>query len=162
MKRLELPEVEHILSRPLAGNPELPQHVAASGAHYLLMFEDPEAFLSLIWWGVDVAEVLARKNATLVMLAERMVARNYTMEELAERNDWFRPCVAISRAFEYSRFDPLYVTIPTVREQRTGGTFYILDGLHRALSLAHRLVAKTIDYQPVTAVLSTQRASSLL
>jgi hypothetical protein len=61
--------------------------------------------------------------------------------------------------FDISKFDFIAVTPANDSEKRQSpsGTYYIYDGVHRALVLAHRVMSRQMEYHPVEALLMTPR-----
>lgn len=66
---------------------------------------------------------------------------------------------ALDAGFDISKFDFIAVTPATDSERRQSpsGTYYIYDGVHRALVLAHRILTGQVEYHPVEALLMTPR-----
>lgn len=165
-----------ILSQ-LALNEKCGEHVSRrlftairdSQAVYVFPLNDEESFLSLIWQEIDATRLLtpADEPRTLKEIGSRMQAW-HGFSQLASALDlpknqhdpaWFERCIPIDTAFDYTRFGWISVAHPTDGERRQSprGSFYIYDGVHRALVLAKRLFAQETDFQPLTALLIVPR-----
>ncbi len=73
--------------------------------------------------------------------------------------EWFQPCLSIDTNFNPQWFELVAVTPATGGELREspGGSFYIYDGAHKTLVLAHRLLTERTRYTPVELLLLTPR-----
>lgn len=136
---------------------------------FLIILEDKESFLSLIWHEIDASRLLTPGGSrTLRDIAQRMMDQSLTFEVLAKgpglpdsQHDpgWFKKCVNIDTRFDYDRFGWIIVVPATSheRDQSPYGTFYIYDGCHKALVLSKRLLCNEIRFQPVEALLLVPR-----
>jgi hypothetical protein len=139
--------------------------VRKAAGRYRLYLEDPDSFLALIWQEISGCRLLATGGArTLRDVVQRMKVNGWTFADLA-RNldfgsdyhspDWFAACLTIEADFEWQRFGHLLLTPPcdVERRQSPRGTFYIKDGNHKALVLAHHLVTGRVEYRPIEAIM---------
>ena len=82
------------------------------------------------------------------------------LQHIKVRNEevpWFKKHLSISRAFDKSLMDKLWIRNITKggREKDSGGTFYIQDGNHRALVYAVLLRSTRAIYEKVEALHAT-------
>ena len=143
--------------------------VRAPGDLFLFTLEDEEAFLSLIWQESDFTRLLTPgQPRTLADVAGRMIANSWTFSSLCRPMGLpltyhdpasFESFTALDAAFDLSKFDFIAVTPANDFEKRQSprGTYYIYDGVHRALVLAHRVMSGQSTYRPVEALLLTPR-----
>jgi hypothetical protein len=137
---------------------------------FLLILEDKESFLSLIWHKIDASRLLTLPNSsrTLRDIAQRMIDQSLTFEVLAtdlglpsSQHDpgWFKKCVDIDAEFDYDRFGWIIVVPATDHEhnQSPYGTFYIRDGCHKTLVLSKRLLCNETRFQPIESLLLVPR-----
>lgn len=153
---------EHVDSRLLAS-------VRDSQALYLFRLYDEDSFLSLIWQEIDSTRLLTPRGQprTLKEIGLRLRAwRGFSelasalgLPRTEHRPEWFDRCVHIDTGFDYARFGWISVVHPTDSERRQSpsGSFYIYDGVHRAVVLAKRLLAQESEFQPLTALLIVPR-----
>jgi hypothetical protein len=148
----------------------LTQAVKGSGSLFLFTLEDEASFLSLIWQEIDPTRLLTPRGQprTLGDVANRMLQNSWTFSSLCNpmglhptQHDpgAFRSFEALDADFDISKFDLLAVVPANDSERRQSphGTFYIFDGVHRSLVLAHRVLSRQVDYHPVEALLITPR-----
>ena len=146
------------------------QAVQAPGNLFMISLEDEASFLSLIWQESDPARLLTPPSQprTLRDVAGRMVDNSWTFASLSTfigrpstQHDptWFERCKRIDSNFDFDQFDFLAIVAAndSERHQSPAGSFYIFDGIHRALVLAHRVLAGNTIYQPTEALLITPR-----
>ena len=146
------------------------EQIKVSENLFVITLKDEASFLSLIWQEIDPTRILtpAGERRTLRDVAQRMIANSWTFETLAAPMDIppelydpeaFRSFVQIDSAFDFAEFGSIAV-MPATDSERTqspSGTFYIYDGVHRSLVLAHRLLNKKTVFQPVEVLLLTPR-----
>jgi hypothetical protein len=174
MRPVSCPEVLARLStREALGHhidPRLFQAVKAPGNLFVFTLEDEKSFLSLIWQESDFARLLTPwgQPRTLADVAGRMIANSSTFSSLCSPMGLeltyhdpaaFESYRALDAGFDISKFDFIAVTPANDSEKRQSpsGTYYIYDGVHRALVLAHRVMSGQTKYQPVEALLLTPR-----
>lgn len=174
MKPVSGPEVLARLSaREAIGHhidARLIQAVEAPGNLFFFTLEDAESFLSLIWQEINPTRILTPRGQprTLGDVAGRMLHHSWTFPSLSRPMGLmpthhdpaaFRSFEALDAGFEISKFDFIAVTPANDSEQRQSpnGTYYIYDGVHRALVLAHRIMSGKSKYQPIEALLMTPR-----
>lgn len=146
------------------------QAVKAPGDLFLVALEDEASFLSLIWQEIDPTRLLTPRgqSRTLSDVAGRMITNSWTFASLSNPMGLprtqhvpaaFKSFEKINSAFDLGAFDFIAVMPPkdSERNQSPGGTFYIFDGVHRTLVLAHRLLSKQTGYQPLEVLLITPR-----
>lgn len=137
---------------------------------YQIRLKDEATFLSLIWHWNPSSSLLTPdgKSRTLCDVANRMVDKGWSIQRLygAEileegRHDpqWFNACRHIVESFNYEDFGWIFVNHPTINEKADSpsGSYYIYDGCHKTLVLAHGILTGTIKYQPVDAILLLPR-----
>lgn len=137
---------------------------------FKILLEDEHTLNSLIMDYVPENRILSPKIAwglisktyTLQEVVLSMLKRNLTFKELAEgtikgdyKPDWFKRFLPLIESFDYSKVTPLLLTMPNNQEQRHSptGSFHILDGRHRALSITYLTHTKKIKFQPIEALL---------
>lgn len=169
MRQVSVMEVQNELAtRQTAGHhvdQRLLTETSKPGDLYLLRLEDQDSFLSLIWQESDPARLLTPSghSRTLREVAERVVRKNWTFEELSgdlgksetqHHPKWFDPCARINREFDYAQFGWLALVPATDNErlQSPFGSFYLFDGMHKSLVLATRLLRGETQYRPVEAL----------
>jgi hypothetical protein len=137
----------------------------------LLPIDDKSGFLSLIWHQIDESRFLTPSNEprTLQHVGDRFLNGRHTFQKLSDTHQteprerdpkWFRRCAEIvSAEFCYCKFGCPILGLPTAdeEEQSPAGTFYILDGAHRTLVLATKLLEGEIEFSPVQALLLLPR-----
>lgn len=151
-------------------DPRLIQAVKAPGNLFFFTLEDEKPFLSLIWQESDFTRLLTPwgQPRTLADVASRMIANSWTFSSLCRPMGLelkyhdpaaFESYRALDTGFDISKFDFIAVTPANDSEKRQSpnGTYYIYDGVHRALVLAHRVMSGHSKYQPVAALLLTPR-----
>jgi hypothetical protein len=150
-------------------DPRLIQEVNAPGSLFLLTLEDERSFLSLIWQEGDYTRLLTPgRPRALADVAGRMIANSWTFSSLCHPMGLdlkyhdpaaFESFRALDAGFDISKFDFIALTPANEAEKRQSpsGTYYIYDGVHRALVLAHRVMSGQSTYQPVEALLLTPR-----
>jgi len=133
----------------------------------VVRLEDERSFLSLIWHDVPESRVLSA-NQSLVLgdVARRMIDRDWIFEKLANREiggdyspDYFADCARIDREFQFSKFGWPTLVLPneTERNRAAAGSLYLMDGTHRTLVLARKLLLREIEYEPVEGLLLLPR-----
>jgi hypothetical protein len=146
------------------------QAVKAPGDLFLFTLEDEKSFLSLICQEINPTRLLTPwgQPRTLGDVAGRMIEHSWTLSSLS-RPMGLMPAFhdpaafvrfeALNAGFEISKFDFIAVTPAndSERRQSPSGTFYIYDGVHRTLVLAHRVMSRQLKYEPVQALLLTPR-----
>ncbi len=174
MKPVSGPEVlARFSAREALGHhvdPRLIQAVKAPGNLFLFTLEDEKSFLSLIWQEIDPTRLLTPwgEPRTLGDVAGRMIEHSWTFSSLCRPMGLmptlhdptaFGSFEALDAGFDISKFDLIAVTPANDSEKRQSpsGTYYIYDGVHRALVLAHRVMSGQSKYQPVEALLLTPR-----
>lgn len=174
MKPVSGPEVLARLSaREALGHhvdPRLIQAVKGPGNLFLFTMEDEKSFLSLIWQEINPTRLLTPggQSRTLGDVAGRMIDNSWTFSSLCcpmgqmpmyHDPGLFESFRALDAGFDISKFDFIAVTPANESEKRQSpsGTYYIYDGVHRALVLAHRVMSGQLKYQPVEALLLTPR-----
>jgi hypothetical protein len=146
------------------------QVVKGPGTLFLFMIKDEQSFLSLVWQESDYTRLLTPlgQPRTLADVTDRMIKNSWTFASLSNpmglpltQHDpaALRSFEAIDSAFDFSKFGFVAVMPASDSEKRQSpsGTFYIYDGVHRSLVLAHRVLTKQSNYQPVEALLITPR-----
>lgn len=134
---------------------------------FIVRFEDQESFFSLIWHNVDASRILSENGSLLVGdVAQRMLDKGWTIEKLAEKEiqgkydpNYFRECLQIDREFNFSEFRLPTLVHPADSEKQRNptGVFYLMDGTHRCLVLAKKLLLKEVEFQPVEGLLLVPR-----
>lgn len=174
MKRISREEVMSRLAQHQAAghnvDPRLPMEVQRpTGSLYLLRIEDEDAFLSLIWLDINEVALLSRGRPRTVRDVARRVLRDFgSFAALAKplgrptighSPNWFEHCVKIDEAFDFAMLGLLAVVPANDHEQRQSqdGSLYIFDGMHRALVLGKKLLAKEIAFQPFDVLLLIPR-----
>jgi len=174
MKQVSVPEVlARLGDRAALGHHvdvRLIQAVKAPGDLFLFTLEDEQSFLSLIWQEIDPTRLLTPRGQprTLADVAGRMIANSWTFSSLCHPMGQvpthhapgaFESYRALDADFDFSKFDFIAVTPAkeSERRQSPSGTYYIYDGVHRSLVLAHRVMNGQSKYQPVEALLMTPR-----
>tara|TARA_B100000315_G_C14248750_1_gene438699 strand:- start:68 stop:340 length:273 start_codon:yes stop_codon:yes gene_type:complete len=73
--------------------------------------------------------------------------------------EYFRKCYELESRFDINKFHWVYVVTPNKKEkkQSKNGSFYILDGNHRSLVLATKLLKKECDFKPINVLLLEPR-----
>lgn len=146
------------------------REVKAEGDLFLFTLDDEESFLSLIWQEIGATRLSTPggQSRTLRDVAGRMTKKSWTFATLSKpmrfpptQHDpaWFESCEKINSAFDFTAFD-LIAVVPAICSelfQSPRGTFYIYDGVHRTLVLAHRILSKQTSYRPIEALLLTPR-----
>ena len=142
--------------------------VDAAHQFYSFTLEDEQALFSLIWHYHKNSKILTPgtwvggKVHTVGDVAKRMLAHNWSFQELAQGKitgnyipGWFQSCVEIDQQFSYKKFNTLVVQLPnnTERKDCPSGTFRIIDGTHRTVVLAHRILQKTTPFEPISCIL---------
>jgi hypothetical protein len=144
--------------------------VKGPGTLFLFTLEDEQSFLSLIWQEIDPTRLLTPRGQprTLGDVAGRMIDQSWTFSSLSRPMGLmpmyhapvaFERFEALDAGFDISKFDFIAV-VPandSERRQSPSGTFYIYDGVHRALVLAHRVLSGQMEYHPVEVLLITPR-----
>jgi hypothetical protein len=146
------------------------QAVMGPGSLFLLTLDDEQSFLSLIWQEIDPTRLLTPRGLprTLGDVAGRMVEHAWTFASLSQPMGLpptqhlpaaFESFERINSEFDFAEFDFVAVMAANDSERRQSphGTFYIYDGVHRTLVLAHRILTKQSLYQPVEILLITPR-----
>jgi hypothetical protein len=136
----------------------------------LFTIHDEASFLSLVWQEIDDSRLLTPlgQSRTLADVAARIVANRWTIDSLSRpmglpqsehRPGWFEPCVTINSEFNFEDFDfvGLVAANDSERRQSPRGTFYIYDGAHKTLVLAHRLLTKQTAFHSTEGLLITPR-----
>jgi hypothetical protein len=174
MRQVNSSEVlERLSAREALGHhvdPRLIQAVKAPGDLFLFTLEDEQSFLSLIWQEIDPTRLLTPRGQprTLADVAGRMIANSWTFSSLCRPMGLelsyhdpaaFESFRTLDAGFDLSKFDFIAVTPANDSEKRQSpsGTYYIYDGVHRALVLAHRVMSGQSKYQPIEALLLTPR-----
>jgi hypothetical protein len=134
---------------------------------FLLRLEDETSFLSLIWHDVPESRVLSANQSLLLGdVARRLIDRGWTFEKLVKREiggdyspDYFAGCAHLDREFKFSEFGWPTLVLPNETERRRcpTGSFYLMDGTHRTLVLARKILLKEIEYEPVEGLLLLPR-----
>jgi hypothetical protein len=174
MRQVTSSEVlERLSAREALGHhvdPRLIQAVNAPGNLFFFTLEDEKSFLSLIWQEINPTRLLTPwgQPRTLGDVAGRMIELSWTFSSLSRPMGLmptyhdpaaFESFKALDAGFDISKFDFIAVTPANDSEKRQSpsGTYYIYDGVHRALVLAHRVMNGQSKYQPVEALLLTPR-----
>jgi hypothetical protein len=144
--------------------------VASPGRIFTMTLATIDEFLNLIWQEACPARLLTPKgeSRTLRDVGHRLMGAEYSFESLAtgmglprseHHPEWFVPCVAIDRAFDFDQFGWLVLTPATEDERRQSpaGEYYIFDGIHKSVVLAKRLLEGSITFRPLEALLLTPR-----
>jgi hypothetical protein len=134
---------------------------------FVVTLEDQESLFSLIWHDVQASQILTKDQSLLVGdVARRMIDRGWTFEKLATGGvvgdydpGYFLGCVQIDEAFSFERFLWPTFVLPNKGEQRRcpTGTLYLMDGTHRTLVLAKRVLLGETIYQPIEGLLLVPR-----
>jgi hypothetical protein len=151
-------------------DPRLIQAVNAPGNLFLITMEDEKSFLSLIWQEINPTRLLTPwgQPRTLGDVAGRMIEHSWTFSSLSRPMGLmpmfhdpaaFESFEALNAGFDISKFDFIAVTPAndSERRQSPNGTYYIYDGVHRALVFAYRVLSGQMEYHPVEALLMTPR-----
>jgi hypothetical protein len=139
-----------------------------SEALYLFTIFDEDSFLSLIWQEIDATRLLTPggQPRTMKEVGSRLqiwqgfsrLAGELDLPRTQHNPAWFERCVQIDTSFDYNRFGWISVVHPNDSERRQSprGSFYIYDGVHRALVLAKRLLSQETEFQSIAAFLLSQ------
>ncbi len=174
MTRMTWPEAMELMDATRAEqhhlDPKVDAALDAARELYQIHLQDDERFLSLIWPEAAGSRLLTprEEGRTLGDVAARLLANEWTFELLVgdmglsaveHEPEYFGKCRYIDDNFDYGRFGTLMLAPATdeEHEQSPGGTFFIIDGVHRCLALAKRLLAQEEDYQEVQALLMIPR-----
>jgi hypothetical protein len=146
------------------------QAVKVEGSLFLFTLDDEQWFLSLIWQEIDPTRLLTPRGLprTLADVANRMIEQSWTFASLSRPMGLpstqhlpaaFESYNKLDSAFDFAEFDFIAVMAANDSERRQSpdGTFYIYDGVHRTLVLAHRILTKQSLYQPVEILFITPR-----
>jgi hypothetical protein len=146
------------------------QAVKAPGSLFLFTLEDEKSFLSLIWQEISPTRLLTPWGQPRILceVAGRMIEHSWTFSSLARPMGLmpthhdpaaFESFEVLDARFDISKFDFIAVTPANDSEKRQSpsGTYYIYDGVHRALVLAHRVLSRQSNYQPIEVLLMTPR-----
>jgi len=146
------------------------REVNAPGKLCLFTLEDEKSFLSLIWQESDYTRLLTPRGQprTLADVAGRMIENSWTFSSLSRPMGLmpmfhdpaaFESFETLDASFDISKFDFIAVTPAndSERRQSPSGTYYIYDGVHRALVFAYRVLSGQMEYHPVEVLLMTPR-----
>jgi hypothetical protein len=143
--------------------------IRGSQALYKISLSDAESFHSLIWQERAETRLLTPRGQPRTMrdISCRLrhfggltnLASTLDVPQNQHNPEWFRTCVLIDKAFDFSRFGWISIAQPTdgERHQSPAGSFYIYDGVHRTLVLAKRLLTGETDFKPISALLIVPR-----
>ncbi len=149
-------------------NSFLKRSVEAGLGFYDLAIEDPETLFNLIWhyrWSSQIltpGRWYGGRLYTVKEVAQRMIQKSYTFEGLSDHAyrgryeaDWFKSCAKINQGFSWKAFHSLVVQLPTNAERLDcpHGNFRLIDGIHRSLVAAVKLLKNEIVFEPVNAIL---------
>lgn len=166
MKPIDRHEVLEILERRrrygFHVDSRLIREVQQPGQMFLLPLETEAEFMKLVWQSVNDTRPLTPPGQprTLRDCAKRLESYGWSFRQLCEAGySWFDKCVAIDQGFDYQKFGWLAVVPLNSHEQRESpsGTYYIFDGVHKAIVLAKKLARRELSYKPVEALLLTPR-----
>lgn len=168
MKLVSRDDVIMLLERQGAlGNSFLKQTVAGASDFYLFRIEDEALFYSLVWHYHRHTKVLTPgtwlggKVYSVGDVAERFLSLKSSFSDYVATKaegvytpTWFENCERIYENFSWDEFGVLAVQPMNNAERRDcpRGTFRLIDGAHRTLSLAVLLREKKIAFQPIECV----------
>ena len=177
MKAISRDEVQQILRRDGAaggrGDSRITTAVQSSDFQWFTVsLSDEESFFSLTWHDVPRSRILSTESLGLRDVARRLLHHGWTFDSLADQTNlstlrrfgdyepsYFAECAAIDRSFDFDLFTPPILVLPNADEQHRNpiGIFYLMDGTHRTLVLAKKLLLNELPYQPIQALLLSPR-----
>jgi len=140
---------------------------------YSMMIEDQETFLSLIvpylsQWHIILPHLLFPKSGlTLKQFVHSMRDKKLSFSELAMGKvkgcyspAWFKTCSKLNTQFDFKKFGTLYLLFANDRELKDSkhGSFRIIEGTHRSLSLAYKIITQNFRFEPIPTVFLTPRS----
>lgn len=177
MKKISHYDAIRILNRtPALENDFLRNKINNATCFFDIDVSDEESFYSLIWHYHRSSQLLTPKKYlggkyyTVGDIADYMIEKGYTFEGLTQQKypgkydpDWFRHCLYIQYHFDWEAFQHLTVQMPSKVELSDcpTGTFRLIDGTHRTLTLAYMLKRKKIKFQPIQGILCREKSSLL-
>lgn len=164
----ELSKDEVIKSLKKAGNynnNRLKERIAKANFCYSLKIESPSFLLELVfhyhqnsriltptrWWG-------GGRLYTMAAVLERMQKENLSFKDLSEGAikgdylpDFFRPCYDMEKDFSYEKCASLVLCPLNISEKLDcpNAMFRVIDGMHRALTLAYLVKKEPGFWQPI-------------
>lgn len=125
-------------------------------------------FMSLVWHEIDGCRLITPPDSprTMANVVDRLFEKDYSFEILSQdmglcskkhNPEWFHSCCEIYNNFCYIEFKSKPIWLRPLnhgeKDQSPQGTYYILDGCHRALVLAKLLQENKIRYEPFNPIL---------
>jgi hypothetical protein len=168
MNKVDARTVRSILDRHEASgfhvDDRLRSEVDKPGEMFWGILATREEFLRLVWQSSAATRPLTPvgEPRTLLDCARRLSTFGWEFQTLVQDGfEWFRPCVEIDEAFDYSKLGLVALTplIESERRETSAGNYYIYDGVHKSIVLAKRLLRGETGYQPVQVLLLTPRRS---
>jgi len=177
MNPFQLPHMKHCSKESVIAqlsqnnalvNGFLTRTVAQAVGFYRWTIEDADTLYSLIWHYHKSSQILTPghwfggKLYTVGDVAKYMINQGYTFEGLANRAykgtydpNWFKACASIDANLDWSKYDTFVVQPSNNAERRDcpHGTFRLIDGVHRSLTYAVKLLRNEIQFKPVDAIL---------
>ena len=126
-----------------------------------------DAFSKLVWHYSPYSKLLTKphwwggKLYTVGDVAKKMVENGWTFEALSRgeiagdyKPGWFDSCQAIYSCFDWEVCLPLIVLNTTWSERWDcpASSFRIVDGIHRSLVIAYKVLSSELSYRPMTAI----------
>ncbi len=126
--------------------------------------ESREDLLNLVWQSIDDTRPLAPVGSTRTLgdCATRLSHFGWQFHTLVTSGfGWFKRCIDIDAAFDYSKVGFLVLTplVNSEKRETPQGTYYIYDGAHKSIVLAKKLLRNEITFQAVEVLLLTPRRS---
>ena len=167
-KRISPAEARKVLVARQTGGDHVDSRILreldALGELHLITLKTSDEFLSLIWQSSSECRPLAPVGETRILhdCALRLEQYDWSFHNVCESGSgypWFEKCVQIDESFDLSRFHWIALTPCVNNELRESprGTYYIYDGVHKAIVLAKKLIRNELAYTPITALLLTPR-----
>jgi len=143
---------------------------------YEFTIEDAEGLFNLIWHYRESTQILTPgrwyggRLYTVRQVAQLMIDRNLTFDGLFNGTyegkydpNWFKSCAKIDANFSWSHYSQLVVQVPSNVERIDcpSGTFRLIDGLHRSLVAAVKLLRHEIEFEPIKVIFVIQPSPKL-